>query len=198
MERELVNAVEKITEVTPTQKIVAYLNEKMQTNSMKLVEFCESRGIDISNIWATARLYQLEEQEITDFWNYNLQNNPVTIESLKDPVKLYQSIILKEKETDKKELRFLEMVNFESEEIERISNKIANRMIKVLEENKRLVLKNIEYLKELGTKNYKDIFQEYYELFLLDYSNFTGIFNKYDLEDLVEKLEKNIAIIEYL
>ncbi len=198
MERELVNAVEKITEVTPTQKIVAYLNEKMQTNSMKLVEFCESRGIDISNIWATARLYQLEEQEITDFWNYNLQNNPVTIESLKDPVKLYQSIILKEKETDKKELRFLEMVNFESEEIERISNKIANRMIKVLEENKRLVLKNIEYLKGLGTKNYKDIFQEYYELFLLDYSNFTGIFNKYDLEDLVEKLEKNIAIIEYL
>lgn len=198
MERELVNAVEKITDVTPTQKIVAYLNEKMQTNSMKLVEFCESRGIDISNIWATARLYQLEEQEITDFWNYNLQNNPVTIESLKDPVKLYQSIILKEKETDKKELRFLEMVNFESEEIERISNKIANRMIKVLEENKRLVLKNIEYLKGLGTKNYKDIFQEYYELFLLDYSNFTGIFNKYDLEDLVEKLEKNIAIIEYL
>ena len=51
---------------------------------------------------------------------------------------------------------------------------------------------------DLGVKNIHDIFFHYYELFLMDYSNFTSIFNKYDREDLIEKLAKNIAIIEYL
>ena len=45
---------------------------------------------------------------------------------------------------------------------------------------------------------FKEIFTNYYELFLLDHSNFVNIFNKYDREDLIEKLAKNVAIIEYL
>jgi hypothetical protein len=35
-------------------------------------------------------------------------------------------------------------------------------------------------------------------MFLLDEKSFDEIFNKYDKEDLIIKLEKNIAIMEYL
>ena len=66
------------------------------------------------------------------------------------------------------------------------------------EKGKKLVSTNLKYLMDLGVKNYREIFLEYYDLFLLDHSNFMDIFNKYDREDLVDKLDKNVAIIEYL
>ena len=95
-------------------------------------------------------------------------------------------------------MKFLESVGFSKEEIKELKNSIADVMIETLKKNKRLVKANIEYLKDLGVKNIHEIFFNYYELFLMDYSNFTEIFNKYDREYLIEKLAKNIAIIEYL
>ena len=71
-------------------------------------------------------------------------------------------------------------------------------MIDAIKKGKKLVAANLKYLMDLGVKNYREIFLEYYDLFLLDNSNFIGIFNKYDREDLIDKLEKNVAIIEYL
>ena len=50
----------------------------------------------------------------------------------------------------------------------------------------------------LDKDNYKEIFNNYYGMFLMDNSAFTEIFNKYDQADLVDKLQKNIAIVEYL
>jgi len=35
-------------------------------------------------------------------------------------------------------------------------------------------------------------------MFLMDHSNFVEIFSKYEPEDLIEKLKKNIKIVEYL
>lgn len=57
---------------------------------------------------------------------------------------------------------------------------------------------NLDCLKELGISNLKNIFNSYYDMFLMDNDEFSDIFNKYDREDLIEKLEKNITIIEYL
>ena len=54
------------------------------------------------------------------------------------------------------------------------------------------------YLKELGISNYVDAFVRFYNMFLLEPSAFDEIFSKYDREDLIAKLEKNIAIMEYL
>jgi len=197
MEKELISAVEKLMEVTPTQKIAVYINGGVNEEKFNGLAFCETRGIDISNMWKTSRLFQLKEQTLIDFWNYCLQNNPASIESLKDPEKLYQSIV-NNKEEKKSYLKFLENLGFQNEEINKLNTTIAESMLNVLEETKKLVKTNIEYLMELGIKNIPQIFAEYYELFLMDYSNFVGIFNKYDREDLIEKLEKNIAIIEYL
>ena len=67
-----------------------------------------------------------------------------------------------------------------------------------IENNIELVKSNINYLKDLGVSKYLEIFKNYYPMFLMDYSNFKNVFNKYDKADLLEKIDKNIAIIEHL
>lgn len=95
-------------------------------------------------------------------------------------------------------MKFLQKFGFTSEHLKYLDDNAASVMIESLEKNKKLVSTNINYLLELGVTNLQDIFMEYYDLFLLDNSNFVSIFNKYDREDLIEKLQKNVAIIEYL
>jgi len=95
-------------------------------------------------------------------------------------------------------MKFLQKFEFTKEQLEYLDNNASQVMIDSIKENKKLVSANIKYLMDLGIKNYREIFLEYYDLFLLDNSNFAGIFNKYDRDDLIDKLAKNIAIIEYL
>ena len=68
----------------------------------------------------------------------------------------------------------------------------------LLNEQKKVVTANILYLKKLGVSNYKEIFIRYADLFLMDNSNFVEIFDKYDKEDLITKLENNVDIFAYL
>lgn len=95
-------------------------------------------------------------------------------------------------------MKFLEKYNFNKEDIAEFLNNSPKKLIDAIKENKKLVSENINYLKELGITNYQKIFLEYYDMFLLDHSNFVNIFNKYEPEDLIEKLNKNIKIVEYL
>ncbi len=95
-------------------------------------------------------------------------------------------------------MKFLEKFNFNKEEIADFLNNCPKKLIDNIKENKKIVCENINYLKELGVENYREIFLEYYEIFLMDHSNFISIFSKYEPDDLIEKLKKNIKIIEYL
>ncbi len=95
-------------------------------------------------------------------------------------------------------MKFLEKYGFSNDEITHFIDTTADVVVDALENTQKLVKSNADYLSDLGVRNFKEIFQNYYELFLLDHSNFVGIFNKYDRDDLVEKLAKNVAIIEYL
>lgn len=81
---------------------------------------------------------------------------------------------------------------------EDISSIIPDELRNDLEKNSDLVKANIKYLSDLGISNYQEIFKTYYPIFLMDTSNFQEIFNKYELSDLVEKINKNMAIIEHL
>ena len=38
----------------------------------------------------------------------------------------------------------------------------------------------------------------YYDMFLMDNSNFINVFNQYDRDDLIDKIQKDITIVEYL
>jgi len=95
-------------------------------------------------------------------------------------------------------MEFLENYNFTNDEIASLKSDIPSRVLDVLVEQQKQVLSNIDYLKNLGISNYKDVFKNYYEMFLLDDTNFKAIFEKYDKADLIDKIAKNINIIEYL
>ena len=75
---------------------------------------------------------------------------------------------------------------------------IPEELKKDLEYNQDLVQENIKYIRDLGIENYQEIFKLYYPMFLMDTSNFQDIFNKYEKADLIDKINKNIAIIEHL
>lgn len=81
---------------------------------------------------------------------------------------------------------------------EDISSIIPEELKLDLENNSDLVKANINYLKELGIENYQEVFKTYYPIFLMDASNFKDIFSKYEISDLIDKINKNIAIIEHL
>jgi len=95
-------------------------------------------------------------------------------------------------------MKFLEKYDFNKEEIADFLNNSPKKLIDAIKNNKKLVCENIDYLKSLGVTNYQQIFLEYYEMFLMDHSNFVEVFSKYEPEDLIEKLNKNIRIVEYL
>ena len=95
-------------------------------------------------------------------------------------------------------MRYLESFGFPKERIDELEEKLPDVMLNAFNEAYKLVSANITFLNDLGVKNTADIFFNFYELFLLDHSNFKAIFEKYDKEDLSEKLAKNVAIVEYL
>ena len=72
------------------------------------------------------------------------------------------------------------------------------KTIDELSESSAIVRTNISYLKKLGINNYQEAFLRFYNMFLIEPAAFDDIFSKYDSDDLIEKLEKNIAIMEHL
>lgn len=93
---------------------------------------------------------------------------------------------------------YLANFGFNEDEISSLEDIMPSIFKEQLSTNYKLVSQNLSYLKELGVKNIKEIFNRFYDMFLLDYSTFKGIFDKYDTESLVEKLEENIDIIDFL
>jgi hypothetical protein len=95
-------------------------------------------------------------------------------------------------------MNYLKELGFEDKVIELINKNIPSQALENLTTEEATVTQNIKYLKDLGISNYVDAFIKFYNMFLLDNDTFDSIFSKYDKEDLIVKLEKNIAIMEYL
>lgn len=95
-------------------------------------------------------------------------------------------------------MKFLEKFGFEKKDIEALKEHSTSTLLKEIEAHKKLVTKNLEYLNNLGVTNIQEIFINYHDMFLMDNSNFVEIFNKYEPESLIEKLAKDVRIMEYL
>ncbi len=93
---------------------------------------------------------------------------------------------------------YLKELGFDDNTINLLNNNIPELAIRQLEEKQDTVIANINNLKELGITNYIDAFIRFYNMFLIDTKTFDDIFSKYDRDDLISKLEKNVAIMEYL
>jgi len=95
-------------------------------------------------------------------------------------------------------MMYLKDLGFSDETIDLLNKNLPDLAISSLEKEEKVVTANINYLKDLGVHNYVDAFVNFYNMFLIDNDSFDDIFSKYDREDLVAKLEKNVAIMEYL
>jgi len=95
-------------------------------------------------------------------------------------------------------MMYLKELGFSDEIIDLLNKNLPELAIASLEKEEKVVTANINYLKDLGVHNYVDAFVNFYNMFLIDNETFDEIFSKYDREDLVAKLEKNVAIMEYL
>lgn len=93
---------------------------------------------------------------------------------------------------------FLKELDFTKEEILQVENSITDLVMNELISSRELVVHNIKYLKDLGVENFKDVFIKFSGMFLMDPSKFAGVFNKYNKEDLINKIKENIAIVEFL
>ena len=87
---------------------------------------------------------------------------------------------------------------FDNDTIMYLNDNVPKVILEELEKEQKLVSKNISFLKDLGVSNIDNIFKNYYDMFLMDPELFSEIFNKYDKEDLIEKLKNNLTIIEHL
>ncbi len=93
------------------------------------------------------------------------------------------------------DLNFLEINN---NTIEALEKKLSVEEKNILSKCKKTMSKNIHYLKNLGIENIDELFEKYYYMFAIDESKFISIFDKYEKEDLIDKLNKNSSIIEFL
>ena len=169
---------------TYQRKAIAIINS--QFHDYDVVEFCNQKNIAVNDLRLVSRLWQFPLETLERVWTSNMST----------PVELYKEAVQYSSAVSSSE--YLEKYGFDSEEVIEFRNSISDAMLETLEKNKKLVKANIEYLQGLGVQNIKELFQTYYEMFLIDHSNFEAIFNQYDREDLVEKLAKNIEIMEYL
>jgi len=95
-------------------------------------------------------------------------------------------------------MKFLEELGFNDEDISEVQVNTPKLLLKEFAEGKELVSVNVNFLRDLGVLNYKEIVINYSDMFLMDPSNFKNIFLKYDKLDLIEKISKNVTIIEHL
>lgn len=95
-------------------------------------------------------------------------------------------------------MNFLSDLGFEEKDIKQIEIETPELLLKEFREASELVTDNIKFLKELGITNYKDVVINYADMFLMDSSNFQNVFLKYEKEDLIDKIAKNIRVVEHL
>ena len=95
-------------------------------------------------------------------------------------------------------MKFLEECGFLEEDIKEYEGNTPELVRKTINEHEALVKTNIDFLKNLGIKTYKEIFINYPDMFLMDASNFEKSFTQYNQEEMIEKLNANFKMVKYL
>ena len=93
---------------------------------------------------------------------------------------------------------FLKDLDFTKDEILRAENNVTDLVINEILESKDLVVHNLNFLKDYGVANFKDVYIKFPEMFLMDPSKFSNIFTKYVKDDLIDKIKNNVDIVEFL
>lgn len=95
-------------------------------------------------------------------------------------------------------MNFLEKYGFGKDDITEFENNTPKKIQDAILKNLELVETNLKYIMDLGTSVYKEIFINYPDLILMDASNFSEMFSKYETDELIERLNNNFKLVEYL
>ena len=71
---------------------------------------------------------------------------------------------------------YLKELGFSDEIIELLNRKLPDLVINSLNKEEKVVTANINYLKDLGVRNYVEAFVNFYNMFLIDNDSFDEIF----------------------
>ena len=93
---------------------------------------------------------------------------------------------------------YLETLEITKEEINTLNTTTDKSVLECIVVFPGIITANYEILKDVGIKNYKEVFLNHPHMFLQNPDRFQRIFDKYDHDDLIRCLEKNGAIIEKL
>lgn len=93
---------------------------------------------------------------------------------------------------------FLKDLDFNKDEIVRAENNVTDLIINEIIDSKDIVIHNINFLKDYGVTNFKEVFINFCSMFLMDPSKFANIFTKYEKDDLIDKIQNNVEIVEFL
>ena len=84
------------------------------------------------------------------------------------------------------------------EELNKLFQMIPVEIKDLIIKKERLIVSNLEYLKEINVTSFKEIFLNYPEIFLQEISIFRDFFQKFNTSDLINRLNNDISIIETL
>ena len=91
---------------------------------------------------------------------------------------------------------YLNNFGLDVNDINTIKENVSDDVYSDLTAFRKIVEKNIEFLKEFGVTNFKDVVIKYPDIFLRDAESFRNVFTKFDKDDLISKVEKNPAVIK--
>lgn len=93
-------------------------------------------------------------------------------------------------------MEYLYNFGLDSTDLDIIRDNVSEDIYSDLTFFENLVVKNIQTLKEFGVTNYSQVIIKYPEIFLRDEESFNGVLAKFDKEDLIQKVAKNVAVFK--
>lgn len=93
-------------------------------------------------------------------------------------------------------MKYLYNFGLDNNDIETIKQNVTEEIYSDLTLLENMVIENIIFLRDLGVNNYSQVIVKYPEIFLRDAESFKNVFSKFDKEDLIQKVSKNVAVIK--
>ena len=93
-------------------------------------------------------------------------------------------------------LTYLCDFGLDSRDLDSLKENVDERTFSELTLFEGLVKENLQFMKDFGLNNYIQVVVKYPEIFLRDAESFRNIFSKFDRDDLLQKVEKNVAVFK--
>lgn len=93
-------------------------------------------------------------------------------------------------------LTYLYDFGLNSRDLDSLKENVDERTFSELTLFEGLVKENLQFMKDFGLNNYIQVVVKYPEIFLRDAESFKNIFSKFDRDDLLQKVEKNVAVFK--